>query len=521
MANNLIRIAFIAPYFGIGGIERTFLTIAENLAQKGYVFYFINLGNALFQKRFKDAGECFYSPDYNEVIRFLKDKQIDIVQTACCDEGNYLAYLAGVSRIIERPDGLSTAFLTDKIPVDCVVASTESVFKKAQGMYPEKQVACIYNGVDLSVFAPQKKTSALQKKLGICKNDVIIGYCGRLAEPKCLERLIDVFCHLCDSHQSVKLLIVGDEFPTGNGYKKRLEEYVHALGIQKRVIFAGSYENPAEVINLFSIAVNCSGSYKLPDGTYETEGIPNAVMEAMAVGIPVVATDSGDTHLLVKNSCNGFLVDVQNWTQFAEKLMFLLGNPSIRHEMGIVSRQIVLQKFSKEKMLCAYEQLYRDVLSRDWSGRYPNTRKKIGNHFLSNQFSWEKLSQKRNKILVIRSGNESLFEWTVKKIQRTIVEGELHVLCHEKHYNDVSSYSGIASILSYSSSALFNPDLMRDTIEELKIMSFEFVFVLFNDLLGRGYEQVIELSRRSRISSIIVVNSLRKAYCYSLDNTLC
>lgn len=65
---------------------------------------------------------------------------------------------------------------------------------------------------------------------------------------------------------------------------------------------------------------------------------------------------------------------------------------------------------------------------------------------------------------------------------------------------------------------MFNPDLMRDTIEQLKVMSFEFVFVLFNDLLGRGYEQVIELSRRLQISSQIVVNSLRKAYCCCLDD---
>lgn len=519
MANKLNRIAFIAPYFGIGGIERTFLTIAENLAQKGYAFYFINLGNALFQKRFKDAGECFYSPDYNEVIRFLQDKQIDIVQTASCDEGNYLAYLAGISRIIERPDGLSTAFLTDKIPVDCVVASTESVFKKAREMYPEKQVECIYNGVDLSVFAPQEKAFVLQNKLGISKDDVIIGYCGRLAEPKCLERLIDVFCHLCDSRRSVKLLIVGDEFPLGNGYKKHLCDYVRILGIHDKVIFAGSYENPAEMVNLFSIAVNCSGSYKLPDGTYETEGIPNAVMEAMAVGIPIVATDSGDTRLLVRDSRNGFLVDVQNWRQFTEKLMFLLDNPSIRHEMGTVSRRIILQEFSKEKMLYSYEQLYHDVLSDDWKARYPNSRKAIENHFLHREFCWDELSQKRNKILVIRSGNQNLFEWTIKEIQRTLVDGELHVLCHEKHYNDVDSYSGIASIICYGASATFSLDLMHDTIEQLKVMSFDFVFVLFNDLLGKGYEQVIELSRRLEISSKIAVNGLQKAYCYRSGNT--
>jgi glycosyltransferase involved in cell wall biosynthesis len=93
---------------------------------------------------------------------------------------------------------------------------------------------------------------------------------------------------------------------------------------------------------------------------YHNEGIPNAVMEYMALSKPVIATDSGGTSELVLETVSGFLVD-RDIDLIAENIIQLLDNPSLRKQMGINGRVIIENKFTISKMGAEFVKQYKEL----------------------------------------------------------------------------------------------------------------------------------------------------------------
>lgn len=514
-----VQFAFISGFFGIGGVERTFLTLAEQLKEKGYDFHFINPSSNNFQTRFHACGHCFHSRDHNDIITYLQEHKIDIVQTCNCEEGHILAHLAGVPRIIERPDGRCTAFLTDKTFVDCIICSTDSVFEKAQADYPHKYSKLIYNGVDTRRFAPCRDRSTIRKTAGISSDDIVIGHSGRIAAEKCLEKLIDVFAEVAQQEKNTKLVMVGSDHRPESGYKTMLEEKVASLQLTDRVIFMNPIENPEQILPLFDIAVLSSGSHTHPLVGYVTEGIPNAIMEAMSMGLPVLCTDSGETRLLVQDNVNGYIVGVDDWRAFHDRLLFLIKHRDAREQMGKNSRKIVEEKFNVTDMISRYEHVYTYISSPEFQKSYPVSRKGKENYFFTQNFTWSETPLEGKKILFIRSGNNDISSHIVQDLHRHFKNPEIIALCHKHNYSDVIKYSGLYKTITYDKSDRFEPGKMADIIETLNEKQFDFLVFVFNDLWGKNYSNVKELVNEIQADTKIVVNRLHKKYRW-IDQTL-
>ena len=138
------------------------------------------------------------------------------------------------------------------------------------------------NGVDTSIF--KKKKTDLKKRLGIPSDYKIITYVGRLIYAKGVQDLISVFPKIKEKCPKTKLLIVGE-----GDYRGELEK----LGNKdKDILFLGQRDDIVDILNITDVFVNPSYS----------EGLPTTVLEAAAVGVPIVATDVGGTREIISNA---------------------------------------------------------------------------------------------------------------------------------------------------------------------------------------------------------------------------
>lgn len=216
---------------------------------------------------------------------------------------------------------------------------------------PERFVT-IHSGIDLPVF--QKSVSfqdRMRKELGIPKGEPVIGTVGRLVPIKGYEYIIRAFALLTNEFDNSWLILVGDGFL--EAYLKKL---CIELGIKEKVIFAGWRSNVPDFLSLFDIFV-------LPS---LNEGMGRVLVEAMAAGKPIVASNVGGIPDLVRDGQNGLLVepgDVNGLCIAARKLLI---DAKIRDEMGMKGRTMA-QNFSVEKMVERINALYTSLYQREIS----------------------------------------------------------------------------------------------------------------------------------------------------------
>lgn len=211
----------------------------------------------------------------------------------------------------------------------------------------------IYNGVDISKFNP-----VLNKPLSLLPENfrsnrlVIIGTVGRqepIKDPVALLRaFIDLHKTGDASISNIRLVMVG--FGKLNPF---LQELAQQAGVFDKVWFAGDRKDIAQLMQTFDIFV-------LPS---INEGISNTILEAMATGLPVIATRVGGNIELVSNQQSGFLVDKQNPLVIAEAIKRYLDCPDMIQQHGRYGRKICEQRFSLERMLKDYINVYDQVLN--------------------------------------------------------------------------------------------------------------------------------------------------------------
>ncbi|MDX9702313.1 MAG: glycosyltransferase family 4 protein [Candidatus Auribacterota bacterium] len=487
ISSKTIDIAFIGYFFDMGGVQKSCLTIAEHLKDRGFSFHMINLKNTFFQERFKACGVCRSITEPRDVIRYLQENNIDIVHVNNCDSGSYFAHCAGITHIVERLDGYASAFIFDKTPVDCIVASTDAVYERALKEYPHKYVDLIYNGVDTSLFQPRRTCATpLRDRLGIRESDIVVGYLGRISREKRQDKLIELFARTLQSNPGLKLILMGNDHQ--DGYRELLAEKISDMSLHKSVFLMEGTEHPEHVIPEFDIGVIFTGTYTKPDGSVHIprEGYPNAVMETMSTGIPVVATNCGEIPLLVQHGKTGFVFDVNDETGFKDALIELSNNKRLRKEMGENARKYVVNHFAIESMVNRYEKLYRRILDPDFSIKYPKSRHGTDKYFMTKNFDITNV-QSKNKTLVIRSGSKPMADILVDRLRESGVE-KISFLCTEKNYADIRKYEIHDEIFVYCYSDRFDPERMGCIISEINDRHYDYIFFILNNYNGLRME---------------------------------
>jgi glycosyltransferase involved in cell wall biosynthesis len=193
------------------------------------------------------------------------------------------------------------------------------------------QLTLIPNGVDVNVFTPRQRETTLRERFGIPADAPVAGFLGRLS----WEKGPDVFLRaVLGAHQRVPdahFILVGE-----GPMLSQLQDFARQFGLAGHVHFAGLQTDIPAVLSEFDLLVSSSHS----------EAMPLAIMEAMACGVPVLATRAGGVPDLIQHGITGWMVGLNDYEALAREITRLLSTDKERQAMGAAARQRAVERFS-------------------------------------------------------------------------------------------------------------------------------------------------------------------------------
>lgn len=368
-----IRILFITVGLEIGGTEKMIVRILRNinkhrydvslccLEKKGPLHHEIERGKIDVLYLNIPKRPLLYSLllHFVAVVRLfliLRKKRFKIVHSFL-PRANIISriagYMAGVPIVISsnrtsrirKKYYLFLDWLTSPL-VDKITAVSNAVGRytiKKMKMKRDK-IAVIENGID---FKNLEIEHYRKEDWGINSNTDVIGIVGRLVPVKghkCFLRAAQIIKR---ESPHVKFFIVGD-----GPERERLKQMVRDLDLIDNIVFTGMVQNIFKFIKIFDILVSCS----------LWEGMSNSILEAMAMGKPVVATQVGGTPEIVIDGVNGFLVPSKDACLLASKVLILLRDRELCQRMGESGKIIVKERFDIKHTIRKMEDMYNNLL---------------------------------------------------------------------------------------------------------------------------------------------------------------
>ena len=377
---SAIKVMHIIHALEPGGLEKGVVNITNHLNSKGFEISICCLENSgAFEKRLNHGTKVFVmnkQPGIDYLLplrlaRLFRREKTMIVHTH--ELGTYLygtvgAKLALRPRIIHGEHGgllqssesrkkylivrRCLSYVTDVIHT--MSADLKHALAHMTRINPGK-IVTILNGVESEKFG-RTSSSRSRVMLGIEPEVFVIGTVGRLSPVKNFELLIRIIPKLNHIGIHPKVLFVGDGPSRSN-----LESLIKKCCLEEQIIFLGNRSDVPELLSAMDIFVLPSLS----------EGLSNSILEAMATGIPVIASDVGGNSELVVHNETGFLFPPGDGNALSQRIAELAGNPEKRYKMGISGRRRIEESFTLEKMIQNYEQLYRNVIH---NGRFGQCR---------------------------------------------------------------------------------------------------------------------------------------------------
>ena len=215
---------------------------------------------------------------------------------------------------------------------------------------PAQRMAVVTNGIATRELEHRHNDKMnWYERWGIASHERIIGAVGRLSVEKGAKYFLEAAKIVLTKMPDVRFLLVGD-----GPQARELKEYAQALGIEQNVIFAGFQPEVAafyELMEIFAI-------------TSLREGTPMALLEAMATGVPVVATAVGGVPKIVRDRDNGMLVPAQDAQGIAAALLQLLQNRAEAARLASNAKRTIIEKYSAATMARQYENIYAGLVQR-------------------------------------------------------------------------------------------------------------------------------------------------------------
>lgn len=340
------QIAYLLQSFYIGGIETCLYNIAKELLDE-FDFYFLATDNYEIHPHFDEVGTAWYTgEDWSYVTQYLKENKIDIVQYGNRIEYKKCAFDAGVPIIIERTAGPRSCNL-NREGVTHVISSTKGTVPLIEHNY-SGPVSILYNGVSLDRFSEVKPD-----RLHFKDSDFVICYCARIGGVgQGFDVLIRAVLEARKTHD-VKLVLIGDK-PKSSAEDARpmLRKLAKPMG--KDCVFTGSLLDPLPVMAGADLYI-CPARH---------HGISNSIIEACALGKPVIATDVGQTNEIVHDGHNGMLVKVGDIQAIKDLIIKLKDSPHKRERFGHYGKSLIERQFNIKTQSAKYAELYRKLLAQ-------------------------------------------------------------------------------------------------------------------------------------------------------------
>lgn len=302
-----------------------------------------------------------------KLTKYIRKENFDIVHTNTSKAGilgRFAAKLAGSPVIIHTLHGWAfhnhmskekrNLYITmekwaEKFTHKLITVSELDINKGlAEGIGTKSKYVTIHSGIDLNIFNPSSLDRENKKReWNIDPSDRVVGSVTRLSEQKAPTDFVRMANEVLKHNPNVSFLLVGD-----GPLKDEIQDLIDHFKISNKVIMTGVRHDIPELLTLMDIFV-------LPS---LWEGLPRVFPQAMAMGLPIVATDVNGAPEAIKHSVNGFLVPPKDFAALAQRTLQLTEDSELARKMGEAGRKMVYPNFCIREMVRRTEQLYLNIL---------------------------------------------------------------------------------------------------------------------------------------------------------------
>ncbi len=364
---NRVNLMQITHDLRIGGLQQVVVNICRSvdrekfnvsvlcLRERGqYVNELEQIGIKVLSLPQRKSGTDYLS--FLKVAEVLKREQIDVIHTHNTQpliDGTIGALLSGVGTVVHTdhartfPDKrryMAAEWLMSKFVYKIAGVSEHTCRNLIQyEKIDPRKVMVIRNGIDDSKYEIQIDEIKKRKTLALPDTGPVVGIGARLIRGKGIEYLLEAMPEIIKVFPNVSLVIAGE-----GPFEEDLRRRCFDLQIDRNVFFLGPRMDIPELLKLFDL-------YVLPS---LSEGLPMGLLEAMASGCPVIATNVGGIPSAISNGLSGSLIPPMDSGALASEVISLLSNPELMKHYSDNARVIFKKNFGAHYMTRTYEQLY-------------------------------------------------------------------------------------------------------------------------------------------------------------------
>jgi glycosyltransferase involved in cell wall biosynthesis len=369
-----LTICQMLPELNVGGVEMHVLDAARGYAARGHRSIVISNGGRLVERLVREGSIHHALPVHKKrlgtalalipkVARILRASSVDVVHARSRVPawiGRAAARRAGVA-FVTTVHGFYTPHFYSRIMArgDRVIAVSRALGSYATASLnadPER-LRVIPEGIEPDAFDlgwEPDRVAAFRRELGVPEGHAVVAIIGRLTRLKGHTVFLDAMARVVERRPETCALIVGAAAPRHAAYADALKARAARLALSGRVVFAGSRADIAEVLQACDLVVSAST---------QPEAFGRTLVEAMAAGVPVVATAHGGALDIVADGETGHLVQPERPEPLAEAVLKVLGAPDGGRAMGAAGRARVQERFTVDRMVEETLAVYREVVA--------------------------------------------------------------------------------------------------------------------------------------------------------------
>ncbi len=354
----------LAACVGEGPLPRALRDAGLRVEMNPWPAFALRIGRgSLLSKILLPLAVVALVPHLLRMARLVRREGVDIVHTNGLKShvvGSVVRLLTGRELVWHVRDVLRPGFtrrlygLLARWTVNCLVANSCAVAETFPDV-PPRRIRVVYNGLDTSRYSPAPASPSAREALGLSGNDFVVGAIGALAPLKGHIHLIRAAPRVLERCPRAKFLIVGEEMYLTHGhkgYRTLLEEEARRLGVVERVIFTGYRDDAVAVLRCLHVLVHAS---------VYPESFGRVLVEAMACGVPVVATALGGPKEIIVSEDQGILIPPGDPGAIASAVLALESEPARRERLSRGGRERVVKAFSVERYVREVEGIYRGL----------------------------------------------------------------------------------------------------------------------------------------------------------------
>ncbi len=350
-----------------GGAEKMLISVAEGLDQGRYQSLVCLLREGWLAGQLRKKGiETLVVPqrrsfDLDWLIRLgrlIRSRNVDLIHAHEFAMNVYGSMLSAVTRVPivatihgknYYPEKWRRRLLYRLVAYQAKMVAVSNDLKQfiVSGLgIPERSIRVLHNGIDPAPFqSDSRQREKTRRDLGVSETQTIVGTVGNLYPVKGQTYLLQAAARVLKHLPKTVFIIAGQ-----GRLLSDLQNEAKGLGIDQHVQFLGFREDIPALLQAMDVFVLPSLS----------EGLSLSILEAMAAGKPVVATDVGGNREVIQEGQTGFLVPAMDANALADKLLALLGNPDLIRHMGTEGLCRMKTMFSVDRMVMDYQKLYEE-----------------------------------------------------------------------------------------------------------------------------------------------------------------